>query len=195
MDRRGSLDRAFRRDTPRRVRYMTLLPGVPSVSEAAPDSPRLRISSSLGDAHRRGVTQQAVISQSMRISPSVWRSAAASPGAAQARVGRDLAAEVDDEESSRGQRSSAASVERCTSRPGPGPCPRRDARTRLVVCQSGNGSERRGDTVLARPRPPRRSARARAARLDGRSNRQRRRCRAVVPAPGSRSRTGTALLL
>ena len=51
---------------------------------------------------------------------------------------------------------------RCRSRPGPGPRRRRDGRPRLVLRQSGSGSERRGDMVRAQPRPPRRSASARA---------------------------------
>ena len=46
----------------------------------------------------------------------------------------------------------------------------------------GSGSERRGDMARARPRPPRRSASARAARLDDRSNRPCPRRRAVAPA-------------
>ena len=58
----------------------------------------------------------------------------------------------------------------------------RGQRPRLVLRQSGSGSERRDDMVLAQPRPPRRSASARAARLDDRSNRQRPRRRAVAPA-------------
>ena len=99
-----------------------------------------------------------------------------------------------DEETSRGQRPTAASAGRCRSRPGPGPRRRRDGRPRLVLRQSGSGSERRGDVVLAQPRPPRRSASARAARLDDRSNRQCPRRRAVAPAQeeasGSRPATG-----
>jgi hypothetical protein len=68
----------------------------------------------------------------------------------------------DDEESSPGQRPAAASAGRCRSRQGPGPGRRRDGRPRLVLRQSGSGSERRGDMVLAQPRPPKRSASVRA---------------------------------
>ena len=52
----------------------------------------------------------------------------------------------------------------------------------------GSGSERRGDMVRARPRPPRRSASARAARLDDRSNRPCPRRRAVAPAQKEKPR-------
>ena len=54
---------------------------------------------------------------------------------------------------------------------------------RLVLRRSGSRSERRGgagEMVLAQPRPPQRSASARAARVGDRSDRQRRRDRAAA---------------
>ena len=110
------------------------------------------------------------------------RSTAARLGVAEARSDRDLTAAGDDEGSSRRQRPTAASAGRCRSRRGPG---------RVVVATGDRGwcsgnreatASAQATLVLAQPRPPRRSGSVRAPRLDDRSNRQRRRRRAVAPA-------------